>query len=324
MPKPDCTPKTLKFGRIGRRIIEADFDGGDISSDGGLLLLQQVDQRIGLSRAAANVIHDPRDPDLITHTMQNLVAQRIYGMACGYEDLNDHDQLRNDPLLQTALGRQGEAASSPTLCRLENGASRADIVALNKVLLDQFIASYWAAPKQFILDFDASDIPLHGEQENRQFHGYYNHHCYLPLYVYCGKHLLCCLLRRSRIDGAKHAAAILKILVGYLREHWPDIDIIFRADSGFCRQKILNWCERNQVSYIIGLAKNKRLKTLVKKRERKLAKRFVKTNKKQRSIHGLRYAAGSWAHKRRVITRLEYGDQGSNPRFIVTNLKGSP
>jgi len=230
---PNCTADLMNFGRLGRRMIEANFQGGAISSDGGLVLLRQLDQRLGLSKAAAQVLHDPRDPDRITHSLRDLIAQRLYGLCCGYEDLNDHDRLRHDPLLQTAVGKAEVLASSPTFSRLENRASRADLLALNQVLVEQFIAAHAKAPTELILDIDASDVPLHGDQELSEFHGYYDHYCYLPLYVFCGQAMLCCVLRRSRIDGAKQAAAVIKLLVKRLREVWPETHLIVRGDSGF-------------------------------------------------------------------------------------------
>lgn len=187
---PDCTVQQMLFGRVGRREIEANFQGGALSSDGGVMLVRQMDGKIGLSRAVAEVLSDPRDPERITHPLRDLVAQRLYGLCCGYEDLNDHDVLRHDPLMQTAVGRVDDLASSPTFSRLETRATRADVMALNRVLVEQFIASHGAAPEELILDVDASDVPLHGDQERSQFLGYYDHYCYLPLYVFCGQTML--------------------------------------------------------------------------------------------------------------------------------------
>ena len=320
---PKCTDGTGGFGRIGRRVIEADFDGGDISSDGGLLLLRRVDERIGLSRAAAAALSDARDPSRITHSLRDLLAQRIYGLCCGYEDLNDHDTLRDDLLMQTAVGRVDALASSPTLSRLETRATRAQAVALHGVLMDQFIASHKAAPTELVLDIDASDVPLHGNQERAEFHAYYDSHCYLPLYVFCGQAMLACVLRRSRIDGAKNAAAVIKLLVQRLRCAWPDVRIIVRGDSGFCRQRLLRWCERSGVSYIIGLARNARLEAQVRLAELMLADEYERGGTKQRLIDEFTYAADSWNIERRVITRLEHSSQGNNPRFVVSNLQGN-
>jgi hypothetical protein len=318
---PKCTADGMDFGRLGRRVVEANFEGGALSSDGGLMLLRQVDRRIGLSAAVSEALHDPRDPGRVTHSLQALVAQRLYALACGYEDLNDHAQLRSDPLMQTAVGTDGELASSPTLSRLERRVTRADILALNRVLVEQFIAAHDSPPTELILDIDASDIPLHGAQEQREFHGYYGHYCYLPLYVFAGRALLACVLRRSRIDGAKHAAVVIKLLVSRLREAWPEARLIVRGDSGFCRQRLIRYCERHDVGYVIGVARNARLHALVEDWERALAQQFAQTQEKQRLIEEFRYAAQSWHIERRLITRLEYGAQGTNPRFVVTNLE---
>lgn len=320
---PNCTADQMKFGRLGRRAIEVNFEGGALSSDGGLMLLSQADQRIGLSQAVAAALHDPRNQELITHELRDLVAQRLYALCCGYEDLNDHAALRNDPLMQTAVGKLDELGSSPTLCRLERRASRADVVALNRVLVEQFIASHKRCPDELVLDVDASDIPLHGDQEQKEFHAYYDHYCYLPLYVFCGKAMLACVLRRSRIDGAKHAAAVIKLLVTHLRQAWPTVRIIVRGDSGFCRQRLVRWCERHEVGYVIGMARNARLHQCVEDWEQSLEQAYTESGTKQRMIREFSYAARSWNRSRRIITRLEFGSQGTNPRFIVTNLEGA-
>jgi len=319
---PKCTKDKIDFGRFGRRIIEADFSGGDLSSDGGLLLLRQIDRYLGLSRAAAAAIPDPRDPERIRHGLRDMLAQRLYGLCCGYEDLNDHKTLRDDVLMQTAVGRAEALASAPTFSRLENRATRAQAWSLHGVLIDQFIASHKTAPEELVLDIDASDVPLHGSQELSQFHAYYDHHCYLPLYVFCGQAMLACYLRPSKIDGAKHAAALIKLLVTRLRQAWPSTRFIVRGDSGFCRRRLLQWCERAGVGYVIGLARNARLHAAVELAEASLADAYSVSESKQRLIGEFSYAAKSWSHERRVITRLEYGSQGTNPRFIVTNLEG--
>lgn len=317
---PDCTGQQMLFGRLGRREIEADFSGGAIGSDGGVMLVRQVDRKIGLSAATAAALSDPRDPERITHPLRDLIAQRLYGLCCGYEDLNDHDVLRHDPLMQTAVGKVEELASSPTLSRLETRATRADVMALNRVLVEQFIAAQKRAPRELILDVDASDVPLHGDQELSQFHGYYDHYCYLPLYVFCGQAMLACVLRPSRIDGAQHAAAVIRLIVTRLRQAWPEVAIIVRGDSGFCRQRLIRWCERRGIGYVIGVARNTRLHARVAAWEQELEAAFVRDGTKQRVIREFRYAADSWAVERRIVTRLEYGSQGTNPRFVVTNL----
>jgi Transposase DDE domain group 1 len=319
---PKCTDAKIEFGRFGRRLIEADFSGGDLSSDGGLLLLRQIDQHLGLSRAAAAVIPDPRDPARIEHSLRDLLAQRLYGLCCGYEDLNDHKTLRDDVLMQTAVGRDEPLASAPTFSRLENRATRAQAWALHGVLIDQFIASHKTAPEELVLDIDASDVPLHGNQEQSQFHAYYDHHCYLPLYVFCGQAMLACVLRPSKIDGAKNAAAVIKLLITRLRQVWPDTRFIVRGDSGFCRRRLLLWCERSGVNYLVGLARNAKLQARVELAEAALADAYKTHKTKQRLIDEFNYAAKSWPHERRVITRLEHGEQGNNPRFVVTNLTG--
>jgi hypothetical protein len=310
----------MSFGRVGRLAVEANFEGGALSSDGGLMLLRQVDRRIGLSKAVADVLHDPRRPERITHGLRDLVAQRLFGLCCGYEDLNDHGQLRQDPLMQTAVGTTAELASSPTLSRLETRATRGDVIALNQVLVEQFIASHRVAPEELILDVDASDIPLHGEQEKAEFHAYYDHYCYLPLYVFAGQAMLACVLRRSRIDGAKHVSAVIKLLVTRLRQAWPFVRIVVRGDSGFCRQRLIRWCERRGVGYVIGVARNARPHRIVAEWEDQLELEYAKTGVKQRQVREFVYAADSWDRERRIVTRLEFGTQGNNPRFVVTNL----
>lgn len=318
---PKCTEDKIDFGRIGRRVIEADFSGGDLSSDGGLLLLRQVDRQLGLSAAAARAIPDPRDPERIRHGLRDLLAQRLYALCCGYEDLNDHKALREDVLMQTALGRDESLASAPTFSRLESRATRTQAWALHGVLVDQFVASHAVPPKELVLDIDASDVPLHGNQELSQFHAYYDHHCYLPLYVFCGQAMLACYLRPSKIDAAKHSAAVIKLLVQRLRKVWPNTKFIVRGDSGFCRRRLMQWCERSDVGYVIGLARNARLHAAVEIAEAAMADAYAHEGTKQRLIGEFSYAAKSWSHERRVITRLEYGAQGTNPRFVVTNLQ---
>lgn len=330
MPNPNCTGQgeldlgVIEFGRLGRRVVEGCFDGGSMTSDGGVMLLSAADRKLGLIEAASGCIADPRSPLLITHGVRDMLRQRVYGLALGWEDLNDHKALRCDVAMQTAVGVEREVASAPTLCRLENWADRATAVRLHQVLVEQFIASFKSAPTELVLDFDATDNPLHGQQEQRFFHGYYDNYCYLPLYVFCGQQLLCAVLRPSRIDGARHAAAILKLLVRRLRQAWPEVRIIFRGDSGFCRQRIINWCERSGMHYVIGLARNARLEERVQYAQAMLADEYERTLTKQRLVAEFDYAADSWPHERRVITRLEWGSQGCNPRFVVTNLQDPP
>ena len=317
-----CYQRSFEFPRVNRRIVEARFDGGDITSDGGVLLLRQADRLTGLSDSIARALSDPRRQASCDHDVPGLVRQRLYAIALGYEDLNDHDGLRQDVALQTAVERDQWLASASTLCRFENRADRETAWRLHEVLLDQFIASFKRAPKKLILDFDATDDPVHGEQDGRFFHGYYRHYCFLPLYVFCGHQLLVSYLRPSNIDGAKHGWAILSLLVKRLRQVWPKVRIIFRGDGGFCRWKMLRWCDHHEVGYIIGLAKNKRLNRLTASLQDEAAACFAATGHKVRWFTDFQYAARSWDGARRVIAKIEHSKHGVNPRYVVTNLEG--
>ena len=320
----DCTQELFQFPSFDRRKIEASFTGGDVSSDGGVLLLRQADRRLGLVAALDRVLPDPRNPHFIIHRQVDLLRQRIFGLALGYEDLNDHTTLRRDPAWQTALERDEELASSPTLCRLENRVQRQAVVAFHRVLVEKFIASFDQAPTELILDFDATDDRVHGAQEGRFFHGYYGHYCFLPLYVFCGEQLLVAYLRSSNIDPARHAWAILKLLVTRLRKAWPGVRIIIRGDSGFCRWKMLRWCERHDVDYIIGLARNTRLEAMSAPLMEVAKACFERSGQKQRLFEWLRYAADTWDKERWVIAKAEYTDKGENPRYVLTSLVGDP
>jgi hypothetical protein len=323
---PNCTEEIgtskIEFGQFGRRVVEGRFDGGSMTSDGGVMLLGATDRKLGLMQAAARCNADPRSPLLIKHGVADMLRQRVYGLALGWEDLNDHGALRCDVAMQTAVGVDRAVASAPTLCRLEKWADQATAWRLHEVLVEQFIASFKSEPEELVLDFDATDNPLHGQQEGKFFHGYYDSYCYLPLYVFCGQQLLCAYLRPSRIDGARHAAAILKLLVKRLRQKWPQVRIVFRGDSGFCRQRIINWCERAGVHYIVGLGRNARLQAITEFLELAMKDEYDRTGLKQREVGEFVYAAQSWARERRVITRLAYGAQGNNPRYVVTSLTG--
>ena len=309
----------------GRKEIEALFNGGEITSDGGVLLLREIDRHLELTSKAAKALKDTRNPRRITHTQLSQLRQRVYALALGYEDLNDHHSLRQDIALQTALGQDTPLASSSTLCRFEQTSNRETILELHKVLLAQFIAAYPQPPKHLMLDFDATDDPVHGKQENRFYNGYYGHYCFLPLYVFCGKQLLVSYLRPSNIDGAKHAWAILALLVKALRKQWPAVKITFRGDSGFCRHKMLSWCERQRVDYIVGIPRNARL---LRKSEdlRALAeKNYQEQGIKQRLFCDFYYAAHTWKKRqRRIIVKAEYTSKGANPRFLVTSLSSEP
>lgn len=317
-----CNTLPLQFSSCKRRKVEGEFRGGSISSDGGSLLLREMDQRLGLIRDVALQLDDTRRRASCVHDVETMLRQRVFGLCLGYEDLNDHQTLRDDPALQTVLGKDTVVASPPTLCRFENRADRAFAWAVHRTLFDTFIASFDTPPDELILDFDATDDPVHGMQEGRFFHGYYDHYCFLPLYVTCGDHLLVSYLRPSKIDPARHTGAILRLLVHALRKVWPDVRIIFRADSGFCRHKVFDWCERNQVGYIVGLAKNKRLQTTAAKRIEQAADTFDATGEKQRLFDNLTYAAKTWKQERRVIVKAEHNRLGPNTRYVVTNLTG--
>lgn len=316
------TPSQLRFPGCQRRRVEASFSGGHVTSDAGVLLLRQADRQSGLLASAAQALVDSRRRKSCAHSLLSMLRQRVYGLALGYEDLNDHDTLRADLALQTAVERDTELASAPTLCRFENRTDRETAWALHEVLVEQFIASHERPPKELILDFDATDDRVHGEQEGRFFHGYYDHYCFLPLYVFCGDRLLAAYLRPSKIDGAKHAGAILKLLVTRLRKVWPKVRIVFRGDSGFCRHWVLGWCERHGVEYIVGMAKNARLQALAQSRIDRAEERFDATGEKQRHFGQLRYAAASWKRARRVIVKTEHNAKGPNTRYIVTNMTG--
>ncbi|MEW7987805.1 MAG: IS1380 family transposase [Candidatus Thiodiazotropha endolucinida] len=315
----DCTQEVFDFPALKRRKVQGEFTGGDITSDGGVLLLRQIDRRLGLMKAVDGAIADPR---YITHSQLSLLQQRVYGIALGYEDLNDHETLRNDPAIQTSVERDDVLGSQSTLCRLENRVNRAVALRLHEVLLDQFIASFAEQPEELILDFDATDDPVHGHQEGCFFHGYYDHYCFLPLYVFCADQLLVSYLRPSKIDGAKHAWAILSLLVKRLRQFWPDMKIIFRGDSGFCRHHLFSWCERHNVQYTVGLARNPRLEKRIEPLMQLVERLAELTDESQREFLWFYYAADTWKNRRKVIAKAEVTDKGRNPRFIVTNLEG--
>ncbi len=319
-----CYQKSFEFPRVNRRTVEASFAGGDMTSDGGVLLLRQADRLLGLSAAIALALKDPRRQASCDHKLLGLVRQRLYALALGYEDLNDHEGLRRDVAMQTAVERDQVLASAPTLCRFENQSDRQSAVRLHEVLVEQFIASFKRAPKKLILDFDATDDAVHGEQDSRFFHGYYDHYCFLPLYVFCGHQLLVSYLRPSNIDGARHSWAILSLLVKRLRQVWPKVKIIFRGDSGFCRWKMLRWCDRRGIGYIVGLARNQRLNTCTGALQAEAAECFAATASKVRWFTELQYAAKSWDRPRCVIAKIEHSSYGANPRYVVTNLKGDP
>jgi hypothetical protein len=292
------------------------------------LLLREVAEKTGLFEALNAAIPDPRNPVLIVHDQHALIAQRVTAIALGYEDLNDHHRLRTDPVLQLAAGKPPDPerplASPPTLCRLENRIDRATLVRLAEVLVDQFLAAHPTPPEHLILDFDATDDRVHGYQEQRFFHGYYDHHCFLPLYVFCGDELLAAYLRPSNIDAAKHARAVLKLLVGALRAAWPNVKITIRGDSGFCRWRLMRWCDSHGIGYVLGLAQNPALQRAATDEIARAERQFQQTGQLQRLFGSFAYAAASWDRPRRVIVKAEHTARGANPRFVVTNVPGDP
>jgi hypothetical protein len=340
----ECKAEQYEFHALGSREVVGNFDGGDITTDAGGLLLREVEKRTGIVGKFAACFRDHRDFRFIEHPVEDLVAQRVYGICLGYEDLNDHDQLRADPALAVVVGKKdpkgeyrrleqdrGKAlAGKSTLNRLElTGAfgidrykkiSRDD-VAIDTLMVDHFLEAHVKPPRQIILDADATDDPIHGNQEGRFFHGYYRNYCYLPLYIFCGEFLLCARLRSSNIDGCAGTVDELKRIVGRIRQKWPKVNILLRGDSGFCREEILVWCEANSVDYVIGLAKNAVLIRKIEKDLDKASKKFRKTGKVARLFSEFQYTTQhSWSRKRRVIAKAEHLAKGSNPRFVVTSV----
>lgn len=284
-------------------------------------MMREADRRMGLIKAVAARMVDTRQKGKVRHEVATLLRQRVMALCAGWEDLNDAAELSRDPVHQLASGAQ-ELGSAPTLSRFENARDRASAWAVNQELVEQFIRSKPKAPAYLILDFDATDTPVHGQQEGRFFHGYYNCHCFLPLYVFCGDQLLVAYLRRSNIDGAKHAWAVLALLVKRLKAAWPRTKIVIRADSGFCRDRMLTWCDQHDVKYVVGMARNSRLlehnAVLMKTAEEE----FNRTGNKQRLFAAFDYAALTWRGPRWVIAKAEHTDKGANPRFLVTNVVG--
>lgn len=344
--KTECTSSQLEFGFHGRRRVTARFDGGRLTTEGGGLLLRETDARIGLLGRMASCFRDYRSQSSVEHTVRDLVSQRVYGLALGYEDLNDHNQLRLDAFMALLVGKSditGEdrrrardkgrpLASASGLNRLELSlpeearGSRykripADTAALDGLLVDLFLEAHGEAPAEIVLDLDATDDPLHGEQEGRFFHGYYRCYCYMPLYAFCGEHLLLARLRRSDQDASVGTVRELAPIVARFREAWPDTRIVLRGDSGFCRERIMAWCEREGLSYVFGVARNPRLARRLAKALAKSRRRFHKTGKASRRFREFRYRTrSSWSRKRRVVGKAEWLGKGGNPRFVVSNL----
>lgn len=318
----ECNPRQLDFSSFKKRKVQVDFEGGDITSDAGVLLLREVDKKLGMLERAAKLIPDERDQSKVVHSMDSMIRQRVLGIAQGYEDLNDHDRLRDDLAIRAASGRDDQLAGSSTLCRMENKVCRKTAMELNDLLVSLFIESHDTAPEELILDFDVTDDPVHGNQQGRFFHGYYRNYCFLPLYVFCGSQPLFAWLRPANIDGARGAWAALKALVKRLRGAWPKVRIVLRADSGFCRWRMLSWCENNGVDYIVGLAKNSRVSSEAGHLIELAGHLHQSTGAKQRLFGWITYKALKWDKERMVIAKAEHSDKGSNPRYVITSLKG--
>jgi DDE family transposase len=342
----ECNSSYLDFPMLGSRQVLADFDGGAISSDGGALLLRKVEELTGIIHQFAACFTDHRDPDLIEHPVKDLLAQRVYALALGYEDLNDHDDLRRDPLLATVVGkgdptgndrrrprdRGKPLAGKSTLNRLEltrvgdDQESRYTKITchtheVERLLVTLFLQAHREPPRRIVLDVDATDDPIHGHQLGRFFHGYYKNYCYLPLYIFCGDHLLCARLRPSDIDASAGALKQLRRIVAQVREAWPGVEIVVRADSGFCREPIMAWCEAAGVDYLLGLAQNKRLVAMIAAEQERARQEFERTQEPARVFAELRYETlKTWSRERRVVAKAEHLSRGANPRFVVTSL----
>ena len=333
----ECSQVSLDFASLGRRKVAAAFDGGAITSNAGALLLRETDRAVGLSRKAAACFVDGRRQDRIEHSVETLIAQRIHGIALGYEDLNDHDELRHDPVLGLLSGkleaRRSDCAvlaGKSTLNRLEHAPKTdddryrklsVDEGAMKRLFVSLFLKAHATAPERIILDLDATDDPIHGDQEGRFFHGYYKCYCYLPLYIFCGRDLLLAKLRPSNIDASAGAKEEIALIVAQIRQSWPDIDIWLRADSGFCREDLMAWCEAHGVHYVFGLARNPRLEASIADELAEAEAKAKESGKPERIFKELRYQTrGSWSRERRVVAKAERLPKGKNPRFIVTSL----
>jgi Transposase DDE domain group 1 len=337
----ECTLRLFDFEAVERRAVVASFAGGDITSNAGALLLGQVDRGIGLTRRFAACFTDRRDPRYVEHRVETLVGQRIFGLALGYEDLNDHDELRRDPTFAVLAGKLAPVlrttcealAGKSTLNRLEHGPRgqaskyhKIDCVGarVDALLVELFLEAHERAPREIVLDLDNTDIPLYGEQEGRFFHGHYNEYCYLPLYVFCGRHLLLARQRRANVAGSAGAVEELARIVGQIRRRWSKVHIILRADSGFATDELMGWCEQNRVDYVFGLARNRRLEAALVEPLAEAKRLCSASGKPARVFRDFHYQTiESWSRARRVIGKAEHTLEGANPRFVVTSLKRS-
>ncbi len=331
----ECNQTQLAFEAHFSRQVVTEFSGERLTTDGGGLLLRSVDRKIHLLPRVVSCFRDGRDPQRIEHELSVLLGQRIYGLALGYEDLNDHEQLRHDPLLAVMAGQREldrPLAGKSTLNRMEltpqdaAGEQRYHKISYSTELLDQllvdiFLEAHRRAPGSIVLDLDVTDIPLHGQQEGRFFHGYYNHYCYLPLYIFCAEHLLCARLRPSNQDASAGSWLEVQRVVGQIRRRWPRVQIILRADSGFCREELMAWCEQHRVDYVFGLARNARLGRIIGGQMQQARQQQRLTGQAARVFADFPYRTRkSWSRSRRVVGKAEYLEKGENPRFVVTSL----
>ena len=330
----ECTLHPYLFHGLGRREIRACFDGGEITSDGGALLLREVARKTGILEAFAGCFVDHRRPELIKHSVLELVSQRVYGLALGYEDLVDHDELRRDPFFSALIGKQdlSAPAGKSTLNRLELTTADAtaeerykkivmDAEVVDWLLVDTFLKSFEDPPEEIVLDLDATDDPLHGKQEGRFFHGYYGHYCYLPLYIFCGEHLLCARLRTADRDGADGSVRELTRIVDAIREVWPEVRIIIRGDSGFCREDLMVFCEEEGLQYVLGFARNDRLTSMIREELDEARRQRDESGQAARVFKDLLYRTRtSWSRTRRVVAKAEALIGKTNPRYVVTSL----
>ena len=332
----ECNQSSFGFEGSGKRAIVARFDGGTISSDGGALLLRQTDKRLNLLPRLAECFLDGRNQEQVEHSILEMLSQRIYGLALGYEDINDHEQLRSDPVFGILVGWSELAeplAGKSTLNRMELGSGQKDRYkkitywkeSVDELLVKLFIESHRAAPEQIILDVDTTDLPLHGKQEGRFFHGYYDSYCYLPLYIFCGEHVVRARVREANHDAAFGSLAEIARIVVQIRTAWPEVKIILRGDSGFCRNELMSWCESNQVGFVFGLARNQRLRKIIGAQMHQAAQQWRETGKPARVFSEFAYQTkktkkGGWHRARRVAAKAEHLDGKENPRFVVTSL----
>ena len=332
----ECSAERFDFGMVEGRVVEAAFDAGLVTSDAGGLLLGAADRAIGLVDRFAACFRDHRRQDLIEHAVTTLIGQRVFGIALGYEDLNDHDQLRHDPVLAVLAGKLSSpretcapVAGKSTLNWLElsrEEPTRYHKIAYNEAAIEAlpvtlFLEAHQRPPKQIILDLDATDDPLHGHQEGRFFHGYYDCYCYLPLYVFCGRHLLLAKLRPSDIDAAAGSVEAIERIVRQIRARWPHVRILLRADSGFAREALMTWCEDNRVDYVFGLARNARLVAMIEEELAAARTTAEKSGQPARRFKDFQWSTlGSWNRRRRVIAKAEWTQGEANPRFLVTSL----